>query len=204
LLASEIRDANDRYAGILEIRRTTDGRGWGLYALRPFLPEQLAMTSRATASPNQTAHSVQIGWDRHVEIDLPARFVNHACNTANVGIRLHRRDTTPSYDFYALRGIQAGEELLWDYECSEYEISNFACRCGSATCRGELLGYRLHRSDVLQAYGKRFVAPYLLELQVTGDATVENHHRSQRCSAALPNPEHRDCDDCTNSAVSGL
>jgi hypothetical protein len=110
-------------------------------------------------------------------MDLPARLINHVCNVANVGIRATRQHsqshpaaaatatttTTPSYDFYAVRDIQAGEELLWDYECSEYEISNFRCQCGMPGCRGELRGYKFHGPEVLKAYGERYVAAYLLE-----------------------------------------
>jgi uncharacterized protein len=168
-LVAEVQEANDRYAGDLEIRRTDD-RGWGLYALRTFQLEQLVMTSRAVDLPHQTSHSIQIGWDRHVHMDLPARFVNHACRGANVGIRLNRNQPTPSYDFYALRTIESGEELLWDYECSEYEMSDFVCRCGDEQCRGTLKGFKHRKDEILKAYGCKYVAPYLIE--------------SQRCSQA--------------------
>jgi hypothetical protein len=109
-------------------------------------------------------------------MDLPARFVNHSCGAANVGIRPGQpggeqqpatTTTTaaaiPSYDFYALRDIRVDEELLWDYECSEYEISGFECHCGSPDCRGELRGFKVHGREVIRAYGERYVAPYLLE-----------------------------------------
>jgi uncharacterized protein len=170
-LATEVQEANGRYAGVLEIRRTTTGgaeagRGWGLYALRCFLRDQLVMTSRATDLPRQTSHSIQIGWDRHVHMDLPARFVNHACRGgANVGIRLNDNQPTPSYDFYALRAIETGEELLWDYECSEYEISDFVCRCGANDCRGTLKGFKYRKDEILKAYGCKYIAPYLVESQ---------------------------------------
>jgi uncharacterized protein len=163
-LAGEVQEANDRCAGILEIRSTADGeRGWGLFALRSFLQDQLVMASRGTDLPRQTSHSIQTGWDRHVHMDLPARFVNHTCGSANVGIRLNQNQPTPSYDFYALRPIEAGDELLWDYECSEYEISDFVCRCGAETCRGTLKGFKHRKDEILKAYGCKYVAPYLLE-----------------------------------------
>jgi len=91
-------------------------------------------------------------------MDLPARYLNHVCDTANVGIRVNAQG---AYDFVALRHVSIGEEVLWDYECSEYELDHFVCKCESPSCRGILRGYRVHGQRVLDAYGWENVAPYL-------------------------------------------
>ena len=77
------------------------------------------MRSRAlSVSTVRDAHSVQTGWDQHVTIDLPARFVNHSCE-ANVGIF---GNELGAFDFFALKEIEPVGELLWDYTTSEWEM----------------------------------------------------------------------------------
>ena len=106
-----------------------------------------------------STHTIQISWRTHVKMDLPARFVNHTCDHANVGITPNQKG---AYDFYALRLVNSGDEILWDYETSEYEISTpFVCSCGSPECRKTLRGFRAHGKIVEKSYGKQWIAPYL-------------------------------------------
>jgi hypothetical protein len=109
------------------------------------------------------SHSVQLDWNWHVEMDLPARFINHICNDANVGVR---PNNVGAYDFFALRKIDKNQELLWDYETTEYEMKGFLCSCGSSKCRGELQGFQAHKEQVMEAYGEDFIAPYLLRSRI--------------------------------------
>lgn len=159
-LLQQIKDANARYKGRVGIQSTVDQRGWGLFALTTFQPGDLVMRGTALeASPVQTSHSVQVDWNWHAEMDLPAAFINHLCNQANVGVR---PNDVGAYDFYALRQVDKDQELLWDYETTEYQIKGFSCLCGSSTCRGELKGFQRHKEQVMKAYGKDYIAPYLL------------------------------------------
>ena len=69
-----------------------------------------------------------------------ARFINHSCrpNCESVlqGGRIH---------IHALRRIQTGEELSFDYSLPRYillgaaENEIYPCRCGAPACRGTLL-----------------------------------------------------------------
>jgi hypothetical protein len=160
-LKTEIQEANLRYAGTIDIRETGQ-YGWGLFALCEFEAGALVMRGRAiTSGPARDAHSVQTDWNTHATMDLPARFVNHVCNDANVGIQTNN---VGAYDFYALRRIHVNDELLWDYETSEYEINKgFVCACGTPNCRGELRGFRHHADEILASYGEKYIAPFLLE-----------------------------------------
>jgi hypothetical protein len=65
-----------------------------------------------------------------------------------------------AYDFVALKPIRANDEIVWDYESTEYEFG-FECSCGAPNCRGDLKGFRHHGDAVLGSYGKEYVAPYL-------------------------------------------
>lgn len=163
-LLRDIREANARYEGRIAIQTTADQRGWGLYALTTLHQGDLVMRGTAIfdASPVQTSHSVQLDGNRHAEMDLPAAFINHICNQANVGVK---PNDVGAYDFYALRRIDKDQELLWDYETTEYQISGFSCKCGSSTCRGELKGFQAHKEQVMAAYGQDWIAPYLLRSQ---------------------------------------
>jgi uncharacterized protein len=93
-------------------------------------------------------------------MDLPAILVNHSCE-ANVGIR---SNNVSAYDFIALRDVKKGEEVLWDYETSEYNLyGQFLCSCGVSNCRGILKGFHSHGQTVIELYGKEYVAPYLFQ-----------------------------------------
>jgi len=161
VLLEEISEANSRYAGKISIRQTNQ-YGWGLYALQEFDKGDLVMQSRSLKESSEPdAHSIQVDWNRHVTMDLPARFINHICNRANVGIR---PNDLGAYDFFALRQIHIDEELSWDYETAEYEISaGFVCSCGDLNCRRELKGFKEHGDEMIRTYGKEYIAPYLLE-----------------------------------------
>jgi len=62
----------------------------------------------------------------------PFGYVNHSCEP-NAFMRRH----AGRVEFYALRRIEAGEELTCDYGESHHDGA-LACRCGSARCRGRL------------------------------------------------------------------
>jgi hypothetical protein len=160
LLMDEIEEANARYDGKAVIRLTADQRGWGLFALTTFQKGDFVMRGTAVKQSSiQTKHSLQLDWNWHVEMDLPSRFINHICHDANVGVRPNE---VGAYDFYALGQIDKDQELLWDYETTEYQIEGFPCSCGSSKCRGELKGFKAHKEQVMEAYGEDFIAPYLL------------------------------------------
>ena len=62
----------------------------------------------------------------------PFKYVNHSCEP-NAFMRRHRGRV----EFYALRRVEAGEELTCDYG-ETHHAGKLSCRCGSAKCRGRL------------------------------------------------------------------
>ena len=60
------------------------------------------------------------------------RHVNHSCEP-NAFMRLYRGRV----EFYALRRVEAGDELTCDYGETHHDGA-LACRCGSERCRGRL------------------------------------------------------------------
>ena len=154
---SEIDGCNHKFRGTLQICET-EGKGRGLFASRRFAPDDLVMSARAVVESDvRSSHSVQTDWDEHVVMDLPATLINHSCD-ANVGIR---DNELGAYDFFALTDIVEGEELVWDYNASEWEISTpFQCACSSPRCRGRLRGFKHDGEHIRNAYGP-FYASYL-------------------------------------------
>jgi hypothetical protein len=156
----QVEEANAAHSGRIEIRPTEE-RGWGLIALRDFDEGEFLMRGNVLERKTEPdSHSLQTGFDEHTIIDLPARFINHRCNDANVGVQLSEETW---FEFYAIRKIPKEAELLWDYETTEFELSSpFECTCGE-NCRGKVRGFRHHSQQVLESYGPNFVAPYLLQ-----------------------------------------
>lgn len=69
-----------------------------------------------------------------------ARFVNHGCDPNCQTVNTNKR-----IFIEALRTIQAGEELAYDYQIGrdaedppDVDVI-FACRCGAKNCRGSML-----------------------------------------------------------------
>jgi hypothetical protein len=121
------------------------------------------INGQRTAQP--TRWTIQVGARVHVEADpaatldaqidrFPWRFLNHSCapNTRIAGLAV-----------IALRPIQAGEELTFNYNSTESVLASpFECHCGSRDCQGMIRGFTQLESDeqerirpLLSAYLRR-------------------------------------------------
>ena len=140
-LRKEIQDANERYAGRIAICKVNDDVGWGLKVMKDFRRGDVVIQAKALETlPKPHSHTVQIDFNRHVMMDLPARFVNHRCNSANLGVQ---DNDLGAFDFIALRDISQNEELTWDYEDAEYDMDTpFECACGDVNCRKLVRGWK--------------------------------------------------------------
>ncbi|MCX5380996.1 phenylalanine 4-monooxygenase [Streptomyces sp. NBC_00091] len=118
------------------------GKGRTVLAARPLEEGETVVEGTVTGtSAVQTRMSFQKDWDLHIDLDEPAQLINHSC-APNTGIVDNARG---GYDFVALRPIAPGEEITWDYDTTEWEITSFAdCLCGADECRGRPRGHRHH------------------------------------------------------------
>jgi len=64
-----------------------------------------------------------------------ARYINHSCDP-NCAVET----TTETIWIVALRDIQAGEELSFNYGYDAREYEKFPCHCGARNCCGYILG----------------------------------------------------------------
>ena len=93
--------------------------------------ETVIRSRRRQILPERNKYTLEFN-GQHILIDEPGVLVNHCCSP-NCMIRSNREG---AFDFIALQPISPGEEITFDYEMNESEISAFRqCRCGAADCR---------------------------------------------------------------------
>ena len=133
-------------------------KGLGVFAARGFVRGETVIEGKAIRYPtHRTRTSVQLDWERHVEMDAPATLLNHSC-APNLGVR---ENQWSAYDFVALRDILAGEELAFDYAMTEHcLVARLSCRCGGVTCQGEILPWSA-RDPQWREENAMWVARYL-------------------------------------------
>jgi len=110
--------------------------GFGLFAGRPFAAEEqilvftgpeLSFDAMVTQGEAE-ANALQIDDYLYLNIGAPGVYANHSC-LPNAGIRQDRQ-------LVALRPIQAGEEIRYDYSTTMWEDHwTMDCRCGQVNCR---------------------------------------------------------------------
>jgi len=150
---------------------TFEHKGYAVVALRRFRLAELVVVGRAVSVlPERTIHSLQKDWDTHVELDAPARFMNHSCQP-NTGVV---DNSQGGYDFVALQEIQSDDELTWDYETTEYvSITVPRCLCAAENCRTRIHGYRFRRQD--ESWRPTHLARYLNEQRAAPPPTPARH-----------------------------
>lgn len=132
-------------------------------AARSFQPGDELMILEGEVAAQPTRYSVQVGAREHLAPPAAVaadpsvdkvylwRFLNHSCqpNAVVEGRRL-----------VAIRAIAAGDEVTFDYHCTEYDMdAPFLCHCGH--CGGVTVrGYR-HLSAAQRRKLEPHVAPYL-------------------------------------------
>ena len=153
----DIAEANARGRGNWALTDTPN-KGWGIYAQRDFEPNTKIFEGRGLIrSQDRNTHSVQIDWDAHVLMDLPAVYINHSCD-ANAGIKDNKLG---AFDFFAVKPIKKGDEITWDYGASEFDSISFSdCLCGNPKCRKGKIGFRFAQNDIKSLYGD-YIAGYL-------------------------------------------
>lgn len=141
------------------VKQTNKGRG--VFAARNIRKgETVVVGRRIKVLSLRTIHSLQMGFDLHVELDEPARLINHSCSP-NTGVR---NNQFGGYDFVALFDIPEGNEITFDYETTEYfSIAVPKCLCGSLNCRGKTRGFHFLPLKIRQQYGD-FISNYLKQL----------------------------------------
>jgi uncharacterized protein len=132
--------------------RESGVHGRGVYAAQ-FIPDGTRVIEytgervswEAAPDDDNDPHTFNFGLDNGDVINPEvggndARWINHSCDP--------NCETVEEDDrvfIYALRDIQPGEELLYDYHMeldepiTESAKKKFACHCGASNCRGTMI-----------------------------------------------------------------
>lgn len=128
---------------------------WGMFAKKPIckhecIIEYIGEKIRNTLLDSREKEYEKIGSDYFFRLDEfwsldatikggVARFINHTCDP-NCFTRIIQVNGFDRVFIYALRDIDIGEELSYDYkfEFEEDKSKRIKCRCGTKNCRGYL------------------------------------------------------------------
>lgn len=132
-------------ASTFRVRVARAGRHYRLLATEAVRAGAVVLAIEGADVERPSRYSVQVERDVHVEAPgglaaqgllerHPWRFTNHSCdpNTMLSGRNL-----------VAVRPIEAGEEITFNYNTTEYELAApFACWCGSKGCAEFIRGFK--------------------------------------------------------------
>ena len=137
-------------------------KGFGVFAMEPFNKGEMVVVGKPeNIVDSRTDYSFQVDVNKHVQLNKPARLINHSCDP-NLGVR---NNEFGGYDFVTIRNIAGGEELTWDYCMTEFvsiAIEDM-CLCGSSNCRDKIGGFVCLPLETRNKYND-FVADYLKKL----------------------------------------
>lgn len=150
----------------LAARPNPEKGNYGLFAETAVSPGELLVmwggdivtgAQLARLSERERMHALQVEADLY---QVPCRaepeagdYVNHSCDP-NAGLR-------SPISLVAMRAIQPGEEICFDYAMSDSTpYDEFECGCGAPICRGRVTGSDWQRPDLQQKY-RGYFSPYL-------------------------------------------
>ena len=103
-------------------------------ALVPFSTGDVLDRFTGRITRELTQHSLQVDGERHICDTRFIGYLSHGCDP-NCRLDMER------FELVALRDIAAGDLLTVDYaHTEEHLFAQFACNCGSPTCRGWISG----------------------------------------------------------------
>lgn len=130
---------------------------WGLYALEPIAAKEMIIEYVGESIRQQVAEHREKSYlrtgigssylfriDENIVIDATkkggiARFINHCCNPSCTA-KIIKVDGKKRIVIYALKDIEANEELTYDYkfERETNDEERIRCLCGAPGCKGYL------------------------------------------------------------------
>jgi hypothetical protein len=121
--------------------------GLGLFAVRAFaageriVPYVGRRTNRpgGSARPGAPTYLLEIEPGLWVEGDDPANPARHANHACHPNAELAYEPATATAWLTALRPLETGEEITFDYGFSLAESLFHPCRCGAADCAGRIV-----------------------------------------------------------------
>jgi SET domain-containing protein len=138
----------------------TSDLGRGVFAGEPIAAGELVirftgpMLRYAQTTPE--TYALQIGPDLYIGASgNEDDFINHSCSP-NAGFRIEGTQA----DLYAIRKIEAGEEIFFDYSTTlDEDDFEMPCQCGQADCRKLIRDGKHLPEEVWERYLGRGIIP---------------------------------------------
>lgn len=109
--------------------------GQAVFAITNIRKDTVVISSKLEkVVPNRDKYSLELN-GKHIIMNEPAVLVNHSCDPNCMLVP----NQAGAFDFIAIRDIQRREEITFDYESIESEITAFStCLCEAKNCRGQM------------------------------------------------------------------
>ena len=149
----EIRDAGPKGTGVFATRSIKPGE-----LIAEFIGNEYSAERESELPPIMVDRCIQTGATTYVFAENRlAEKINHSCHP-NCGIREKTK-------VVAIRPIDDGEEISWDYRMSENSDWVLeTCQCGAARCAKRIEGYDSLPEDIRQEYlQKGAISTWLLD-----------------------------------------
>ena len=117
------------------IIKETGNKEKGLYSIKKYGSGNIVLVLEGNYLPYPTRTSIQVG-DRHLE-SWEGGHVNHHC-LPNTKVVVEQGEFNLMHYLVAIKNIQIGEQITFDYESTETEMSEpFKCNCHGKWIRGK-------------------------------------------------------------------
>lgn len=164
----EVRDSDVSGKGCFATRPIKKGET--IHVLRGEVLTGPEIDQRIIGGQARPDDELQIGENLFFALDNPSYFFNHSCEP-NGGIR-------GVSELFALRDIEEGEELTYDYATTvgvkrdpSWLLGNndwvMECRCESEKCRGEIKPVTSIPAERLETYARNSAFPDFIKLQLS-------------------------------------
>ena len=143
--------------------RVTPGKGSGSFATSKISKDEIVasfggnvinQSELTNYSTDRVSRSLQLNSDTYLlsgDVPEAGDMINHACEP-NCGI-------AGTSSVQALRDIEIGEELTFDYAMSDSsKYDEFNCACGKDKCRERITGLDWQKKDLQAEYSNYFSA----------------------------------------------
>jgi len=134
-----------------------DKGGQSLVASVPISKGELAIFEKGEILNHPTMHSIQVSETEHMNCSGDIIYTSHHCDANALMV-----PTPEGCSLVALRDIGAGELVSFDYDTTEWDMSDpFDCLCGSPKCKGRVAGFRHLSQEARDAMPPEHMSAYV-------------------------------------------
>lgn len=164
----EVRDAGSKGKGVFVLRSFQRGE----FIFRRRHGRVVSNGDIPLLTADERRHLCELDYRTSAVLLPPGCYLNHSCepNAMRSGVKV-----------FAWRDIRAGEELAIDYRLNAFGDERWECLCGSASCRGYIVGDFFS----LDPERQREYLPY-------APAFIRSEHRRRAGAAEAGVPPTRD------------